>query len=165
MTTFQLPNLSTNPKIRLAYIINNKQYTFSFQWLENFCLLSIYIIKDNKKLSPNDFATNEINNKINDLLTKSKDSFITFEDFKIIQKGNYVSKGQKVPYIKFSAKVKNIPFKNVIGIIAAYETKNEKAKNPSTKLIFTVVDTKAFNPVIVENFIKAVKFWQECLWF
>lgn len=50
MTTFQLPNLSTNPKIRLAYIINNKQYTFSFQWLENFCLLSIYIIKDNKKL-------------------------------------------------------------------------------------------------------------------
>ena len=127
--------------------------------------ITIFDLKDNKKLSPNDFATNEINNKINDLLTKSKDSFITFEDFKIIQKGNYVSKGQKVPYIKFSAKVKNIPFKNVIGIIAAYETKNEKAKNPSTKLIFTVVDTKAFNHVIVENFIKAVKFWQECLWF
>ncbi len=50
MTTFQLPNLSSNPKVRSGYIINNKQYTFSFQWLDNFCLLSIYIIKDNKKV-------------------------------------------------------------------------------------------------------------------
>lgn len=50
MTIFQLPNLTTNPKVRLGYIINNKQYTFSFQWLDNFCLLSIYIIKDNQKI-------------------------------------------------------------------------------------------------------------------
>ncbi len=48
-TTFQLPNLTTNPKARLAYIINNKQYTFSFQWLDSFCLVSIYVIKDNQK--------------------------------------------------------------------------------------------------------------------
>ena len=50
MTIFQLPNLTSNPKVRLGYIINNKQYTFSFQWLDNFCLLSIYIIKDNQKI-------------------------------------------------------------------------------------------------------------------
>lgn len=48
MTTYQLPNLTTNPKTRLVYIINNKQYTFSFEWLSNFCLLSIYLIKDNQ---------------------------------------------------------------------------------------------------------------------
>ena len=120
--------------------------------------ITIFDLKDTKKLSCADFLSNEVNNKIYDLLNKSKDSFITFEDFKITQKGSYISKGQKVPYVKFSAKVKNVPFKNVVGIIAAYETKNEKAKNPSTKLIFTVVDVKAYNPVIVSDFIKAVKF-------
>ncbi len=120
--------------------------------------ITIFDLKDTEKLSPEDFSTNEINDKINDLLNKSKDSFITFEDFKILQKGTYISKGQKVPYVKFSAKVKNVPFKNVTGIIGAYKTKNEKAKDYSTKLIFTIVDTKAFNPVIVSDFIRMVKF-------
>lgn len=120
--------------------------------------ITIFDLKDTEKISKNDFLTNEINDKINDLLGKLKDSLFTYDEFKILQKGVYISKGQKVPYIKFSAKVKNVPFKNVVGVIGAYETKNEKAKNSSTKLIFTVVDSKAFNPVIVSDFIRAVKF-------
>ena len=50
MKTYSLPNLLTNPSIRLVYIINNKQYTFSFRWLSDFCHLSIYQIKDNKQV-------------------------------------------------------------------------------------------------------------------
>ncbi len=120
--------------------------------------ITIFDLKDTEKLSSKDFTSNEINEKTSLLLDKLKDSFITFEDFKIVQKGIYISKGQKVPYIKFSAKVKNVPFKNVIGIMGAYETKNEKAKDYSTKLILTVVDAKAFNPTIVSSFIRAVRF-------
>lgn len=50
MTTFQLPNLNLNSHIRLSYIINKKQYNFVFQWLDEFGLLSIYVIKDNQKV-------------------------------------------------------------------------------------------------------------------
>ena len=120
--------------------------------------ITIFDLKDTKKISPEDFASDEINKIIFDILNKTKDSIITFEDFKIVQKSVYVSKGQKVPYVKFCAKVKNVPFKNVVGIVGAYKTKNEKAKDYSTKLILTIVDTKAFNPVIVSNFIRAVRF-------
>ena len=120
--------------------------------------ITIFDLKDTKKISPEDFVSDEINKIIFDILNKTKDSIITFEDFKIVQKGVYVSKGQKVPYVKFCAKVKNVPFKNVVGIVGAYKTKNEKAKDYSTKLILTIVDTKAFNPVIVSNFIRAVRF-------
>ena len=92
------------------------------------------------------------------MLDKTKDSFITLEEFQIVQKGNYIAKGKQIPYVRFTAKVKNVPFKNVVGVVACYSTTNSKAKAPSTKLIVTMTDKKAFNPVIPQSFIQAIKF-------
>lgn len=120
--------------------------------------ITIFDLKNEKRIVPNDFTTNEIDNKIADILDKTKDSLITFEDFKIVQKGSYKAQNKTIPYVKYTAKVKNVPFKNVTGIIGAYSTKNKKAKENSTKLILTMTDKKAFNPMIVQTFVQGIKF-------
>ena len=120
--------------------------------------ITIYDLRDEDKISVSDFTTGEINTKIDSVLKKLKDSIITFEEFQIVQKGSFIAKGKTIPFIRFSAKVKNIPFKNVIGVVACYSSENEKAKTPSTKLIVTMVDTKAYNPTIHTNFISALRF-------
>lgn len=120
--------------------------------------ITIYDLKNEEKISVQDFNTKQIDKKIDDILNNLKDSFITFENFEIVQRGSFIAKNRTIPYIKFSAKVKNVPFKNVVGVISAYSTTNEKAKIPSTKLIVSIVDTKAYNPTIVNGFVSAIKF-------
>ena len=120
--------------------------------------ITIFDMKNEDKISVNDFKTKEIDGKIEAILDKTKDSVITFENFEITSRGNYLAKNKTIPYIIFKAKVKNVPFKNVVGTIGAYSTINIKAKDASTKLIFTTVDAKAYNPVIVQNLIQKVRF-------
>ena len=120
--------------------------------------ITIFDLRDEDKISPSDFYTKEIDTKIESILDKTKSSIITLENYEAIQKGRYSSLGKFVPYIVFKAKVKNVPFKNVIGTIGAYSTVNKKSKKASTKLIFTSVDTKAYNPRIVQDLIQAVRF-------
>lgn len=138
-------NIFGYKKITVKYLPTNQKIT-------------IFDLKNEERVSVKDFQTREIDKKIEALLSTFKDSFITFEEFEIIQRGSYLAHGKTVPFIVFSAKVKNVPFKNVIGVICAYSTKNEKAKDLSTKLIVSIVDKKAYNSKIVSNFINSLKF-------
>ena len=61
-----------------------------------------------------------------------KNSFITFENFEIISRGNFYAKNKTIPYIAYKANVKNVPFKTVKGVIGAYSTQNKKAKQPDS---------------------------------
>ena len=115
-------------------------------------------LKNDELISPEDFKTAEIDNKIKVLLDKTKDSLITFEDFEITKKGIYKAKNKDIPYITFSSKVKNVPFKNVAGVVACYSSENIKSKTTSTKLIVTMTNAKAFNPAISRDFIQALGF-------
>ena len=119
--------------------------------------IAIYDLKDEELISVSDFYTGEINEKIQEVLNKTKDSLITYEDFEILEKGKYSAKNKTIPYLKFSASVKNIPFKDVIGIIGAYSTQDENQK-ASTKLIVYVVHHKAFNPKIISDFVGSLGF-------
>lgn len=119
--------------------------------------ITIFDLKDENKISVKDFETKEIDNKISVLLDKLKDSFITFENFEIINRGQYQAKNKTIPYIVFSADVKNVPFKKVIGIFGAYSSENKNSK-VSTKVISSLVDKKAYNPTIVKNFANSLKF-------
>ena len=120
--------------------------------------ITIFNLKNEEKISPKDFETRDIDGKINNVLNSLKDSFITFENFKIINRGSYYAKNKTIPYIVFSANVKNIPFKSVIGTIGAYSIKNQKTNKDETKLIFTITDKKAYNPAIAKGFVSAIKF-------
>ncbi len=120
--------------------------------------ITIYDLKNEERIKVSDFNDKTIDKKIDDILNNFKDSIVTFENFEVVERNNYKAQGKTIPYIRFKAKVKNIPFKNVTGIISAYSTVNNRAKNPSTKLIFTIVDSKAYNPKIVSDFVNALKF-------
>ena len=119
--------------------------------------ITIFDLNDEETISVSDFTTGAITSKINVLLEKLKDSLITYEGFEIVQQGTYQAKNKEIPFIKYTASVKNIPFKDVIGIVAAYSTKDKNNK-PSTKLVFSVVGQKAFNPKIVEDFVTSLEF-------
>jgi len=119
--------------------------------------ITILDLKNEDKVCESDFKTGEIDSKISNLLDITKDSIITFEDFEILEKGVLKSKNKDIPYVKFASKVKNVPFKNVIGIIAVYSSMDDETQNQSSKLIFTITDKKAYNPVIVKNFAEGLK--------
>ena len=120
--------------------------------------ITIFDLKNEEMVSPRDFATKEIDTKVEGILDKTKDSLIALENFEIIKRGNYAPFGKFVPYIVYKAKVKNVPFKSIVGTIGAYSTLNKRAKKISTKLIYSSVDARAYNPTIVKNLIEAIKF-------
>ena len=50
MNTLTLPNLLTNPDIRVSYTLDNQSYMFHFLWSDSFCLLDIYMIQNNENI-------------------------------------------------------------------------------------------------------------------
>lgn len=50
MQYLTLPNLINNSDTRISYTINNQSYMFHFHWCGTFCLLDIYIIRDNENI-------------------------------------------------------------------------------------------------------------------
>ena len=115
--------------------------------------INIFNLKDETKVSVEDFKTGEIDKKIDGILNELKGAFITFENFKIISKGNFEAKNKKIPYLVFQADVKNIPFKEVVGVLAVYNNNDSK-----TRIIVSLVDKKAYNPVIVKDFVSSLRF-------
>ena len=119
--------------------------------------ITILDLKNEDIICVSDFYTGEIKEKIAQILDKLKDSIVTYENFEVVLNDTYKATNKSIPYIKFKASVKNIPFKDVVGIIGAYSTMDEEQK-ASTKLIVSIVDNKAFNPLIVKNFVSSLRF-------
>ncbi len=129
--------------------------------------ITIFNLKNEEIVSTDDFNTHLIDSKIDNVLNSLKDSVISLEDFKIVQRGNYIANNKTIPFIVFEAGVKNIPFKNVKGTLGAYSTYNlnkDKTINKdskSTKLILSIVDMKAYNPKVVQGFVSSLNFEKE----
>lgn len=119
--------------------------------------ITIFDLKDENLISVSDFLTGEIDEKINEILNRTKDSLITYENFEIIKKDKFYAGKKEIPYLVYKASVKNIPFKDVIGTLAVYSTQNEE-QEASSKLIFSIVDDKAYNPVVVRDFVTSLRF-------
>ena len=119
--------------------------------------ITIFDLKDEDLIATSDFKTSEIDEKISKTLDKLKDSIITYENFEIVKKGIFKAQNKEIPYLVYKASVKNIPFKDVIGTLCAYSTTDENQRT-STKLIFSIVDDKAYNPKIVSDFATKLRF-------
>ena len=119
--------------------------------------ITIFDLKDEDFISVSDFYTGRIYEKIVEFVNKTKDALITYENFEIFNTGLYKAGKKEVPYFSYKANVKNVPFKEVSGTVAAFSSqdKNQKA---STKIIFSIVDSKAYNPKIVEDFVESLRF-------
>lgn len=119
--------------------------------------ITIFDLKNEDWISEADFMTSEINEKINTLLDKLKDSLITYENFEIVKKGYYQAKGRQIPYLVYKTNIKNIPFKEIMGTLCVYETVDQD-QNRSTKIIFSTVNEKAYNPIIMKDFVTSLRF-------
>lgn len=118
--------------------------------------ITIFDLKDESLICVSDFYTGEINDKIESILNKTKDSIITYENFEIIKKDKFFAGKKAVPYLVYKASVKNVPFKNVKGVLALYSKTNKK-QEPTSMLIFSIVDDKAYNPLVVKNFVSSLR--------
>lgn len=49
MKILKLPKLTNEGQGFCQYDLNSKNYYFEFQWIDNFCLISIYFINKNNK--------------------------------------------------------------------------------------------------------------------
>ena len=47
MDIFNLPNLLENPKSFVNYVINDRQYTFYFEWCDDFALCTAFFVANN----------------------------------------------------------------------------------------------------------------------
>ena len=47
MQIFNLPDLMANPKPIVNYVINDRQYTFQFDWTGDHCILTAYFVANN----------------------------------------------------------------------------------------------------------------------
>ena len=102
--------------------------------------ITIFDLRNEDLISSKDFYTKDIDEKIKEFLTKTEKFIVSLEEFEIVKKSNFYPKGKTIPYVVFKAKVKNLPFKKVMGVIGAYSTVNAKSNKPSTKLIYSAVD-------------------------
>lgn len=112
------------------------------------------IVDSGKKqlLTKDDIKDDGVKIKLEDLCKKFKYHSATVENIEITEKGYMDAYGQKVPYVKFNAKVSKLPMTNVSGIVSVVdEDKNNQ------RLIVSLNDKQHYSQLITSEFYKNVK--------
>jgi len=119
--------------------------------------IAIFDMRNEYVIALNDFDTKEVDYKIKDVLGATRDSFMILDDIEVTQRGKMSAQNATIPYVTFKAKVRNIPFKEVIGTMGAYKNIERTSGEHHLKIILTIVDSSAYNPAILQNFIKGFR--------
>ena len=111
------------------------------------------IVDSGKKtiLSENDIKSDTVKDKLEDLCKKYKYHSSTVENLEITEKGYMTTYGKRVPYVKFNAKLSNLPNSNISGIISVvdYDKSNQK-------LIISINNKKHYSQLITSEFYRNV---------
>ena len=118
----------------------------------------IYDLKTDTKITESDFDTNAIKEKIVFIPNVFKEAAANLDGIQVTGKGRYKAQNKSVPFVLFSARVKNIPLREVKGVLAAYSSVDSKTKKTTNKVIITVVEKSQYNPFIVSSFVNALRF-------
>ena len=118
----------------------------------------IYDTKADKKITEEDFNSKAIVEKIVFIPNVFKEAAGNIEGIQVTGRGKYKTQNGYVPFVLFSARVKNIPLKEVKGVLAAYTTTDAKTKKQSYKVIVTTADKAEFNPFVVSSFVNSLRF-------
>lgn len=114
----------------------------------------LIIVDSGKKtlLTEHDITSDKVKEKLEDLCHKFKYHSAKVDSIEILDRGYMTTYGKKVPYVKFSAKISNIPMKsNIVGIISAVDSdKNNQ------RLIVSLNDKKHYSQLITSEFYKNV---------
>lgn len=112
------------------------------------------IVDSGKKtlLTEKDIQGDGVKTKLEDLSKKFKYHSASVENIEIVDKGYMNAYGQKVPYVKFNAKISKLPNSNVSGIVSVVDSDSK-----NQRLIVSVNDKKHYSQLITSEFYKSVK--------
>lgn len=112
------------------------------------------IVDSGKKtlLTEKDIKSEAIKDKLEDLCKKLKYNSTKVENIEIVDKGYMTTYGQRVPYVKFNAKISKLPISNVSGIISVVDS-----DKTNQRLIISINDKKHYSQLITSEFYKNVK--------
>ena len=103
-------------------------------------------------LTKEDIKSDDLENKLQELVSKFKYQSISFQDIKILSKGTMSAYGQTVPYAKFEAKSNRFPVSDLTGIVSSLTT-----SDGSEKIILSVSEKKKYSQLITDEFFKNVR--------
>ena len=103
-------------------------------------------------LTPQDFKENKVEKKLDALTQKFKYSVVNVKDLEITKKGSFKAFGQRVPYVKFSAKISKIPSGEIEGIISAVQTKEGQSR-----VLVSANEKGKYSQIVAQDFFKNVK--------
>lgn len=103
-------------------------------------------------LTKDDITSENIQEKIESTLQKYKYQLVKFENIKVTKKSEMQGVGQKVPYVKVSAEISNLPMKDVEGILGVAELSNGK-----NLIVISVNEKGKYSQIITDAFYKQVK--------
>lgn len=108
--------------------------------------------KNENILTKEDINSKNIEQKIEDTLSKYKYQLVKFDDITVSKKGEMSGLGQKIPYVKVSAQISNLPMKDMEGILGVAELENGK-----NLIIISVNEKGKYSQIISDAFYKQVK--------
>ena len=103
-------------------------------------------------MTKEDITSENIEQKIEDTLSKYKYQLVKFEEIKVSKKGEMTGVGQKIPYVKVSAQISNLPMKDMEGILGVAELENGK-----NLIVISVNEKGKYSQIIADAFYKQVK--------
>lgn len=112
------------------------------------------IIDSGKKpiLTEDDFENDRVEEKINALIKKFKYQSLQVDDFTITKKGTMNAYGEKVPYVKFTAKINKLPLGTVGGVISAIDVTPDESRT-----MISLNENKKYSQLITNEFFSKVK--------
>ncbi len=103
-------------------------------------------------ITAEDIKSDNVEEKLQNSIRKIKYQAISVNDLSVTKRGNIVSYGKSVPYVRFEAKVKKLPIGDVAGMISV--VKDSKGED---RILVSVSEKDKYSQLISEEFFKQVK--------
>ena len=112
------------------------------------------IVDSGKKplLTQEELKSSDIDAKIKEASGKIKYRGAKVQEISVTNRGTMEAFGQKVPYVKFEAKVTRAPISEIAGVVASVKT-----SDGSEKLALSISEKKRYSQLITNEFYKGVK--------
>ena len=110
------------------------------------------VVDSGKKalLTQSDITADNAEDRIKQAIQKIKYHSEAVEEFHVTEKGTMTSYGQKVPYVKFNARIKKLPIGELSGIISV--VKDSKGND---KILVSVNEKSKYSHLCINEFFHA----------
>ena len=108
--------------------------------------------KNGAMITKEDITSDNIQDKIDKIITKYENKAIKFSNVKVIKQDNFFGINQTIPYVKVKAQVSNLPIKDMEGIIGVAELGDDK-----NLIIVSFNEKNKYSQIITEAFFRKVK--------